>query len=110
MPLSVAATVAYYHLADAKLRREDADNLARVTGLAAVSLCQVAMIFLGVPGRPPRAMTSDEVHRLLCRPMLDAELVPLSVAATVAYYHLSGAKLQREDADNLAREIGRAHV
>ncbi len=42
------------------------------------------------------------------RHVLDAELVPLSVAATVAYFHLADPRIQVEQAGSLLRAVGRA--
>ena len=44
LPLSVAATVAYFYLADAQLMPEGESSLARRVALAAIALTQVAEI------------------------------------------------------------------
>ena len=70
VPLSVAATVAYFHLADPRIQVEQAGSLLRAVG-AAISLAHVAAIYLGGAEGPARPMSAEELRRLLLEPMRD---------------------------------------
>src|SRR5688572_19330807 len=71
VPLSVAATVTYFHLADARTRLQQTDSVQRAVGLAALALSQVAVLRLRMKGEAARPMSIGEVQRLLFRPMLE---------------------------------------
>ena len=71
VPLSVAATVAYFHLADPRIQVEQAGSLLRAVGRAAISLAHVAAIYLGGAEGPARPMSAEELRRLLLEPMRD---------------------------------------
>jgi hypothetical protein len=71
VPLSVAATVAYFHLTDPRIQVGELDSLLRAVGRAAISLAQVAVIHLRGSEEPARQMNAEELRRLLLEPMLD---------------------------------------
>lgn len=71
VPLSVAATVAYFHFTDPRTQARPADSLVRAVGLAAQSLSQVAVILTRGAHEVARPMSEEEVQRVLFRPMLN---------------------------------------
>jgi hypothetical protein len=76
VPLSVAATVAYFHLTHAITQVGQADVLLRAVALTALAISQVASIHLGGAGDPKRALSAAEVDRLLVQPMLERAPCP----------------------------------
>ena len=76
MPLSVAAGVAYFRLADASAQLEESPNLSRALTLAAIALSQVATIEIVIDGAA-RPMSPRELRERLFGPAQRDELLNL---------------------------------
>ena len=76
VPLSVAATVAYFHLTGPLPDAEQPDSRTRAVARAALALAQVAAIYVRASEGPPQAMNAEALRRLLLDPMLDEEGQP----------------------------------
>lgn len=69
VPLSVAATVTYFHITALKRQVEDQDTLFQALHLVAVALSQVAPIHEVHEDGRPGLLSAQEIERLLFRPI-----------------------------------------
>ena len=77
MPLSIAATVTYFHVTAVARQLDDEDNLAEVLHLVAVALSQVAPIHhRRLPNAEPLLLSTQELETLLFKPVRDGIDVP----------------------------------
>lgn len=77
VPLSVAATVTYFHVTAVARQLDEGDNLAEVLHLVAVALSQVAPIHRRrLPNGEPLLLSSQELEKLLFKPIRDGIDVP----------------------------------
>jgi hypothetical protein len=76
VPLSVAATVTYFHVTALAKQLDDEDNLAEVLHLVAVALSQVAPIHGIGPAGELRLLGSQELEKLLFGPVRDSLDLP----------------------------------
>ena len=68
VPLSVAATVTYFHVTAVGKQLDDEDNLSEVLHLVAVALSQLAPIHSAGPDGP-RLLSTQELEKLLFEPV-----------------------------------------
>jgi hypothetical protein len=71
VPLSVAATVAYFHLTNPRVEVEQADSRVRAVARAALALAQLSAIFVRASDGRPQPINAEELRRLLVDPILD---------------------------------------
>jgi hypothetical protein len=76
VPLSVAATVTYFHVTALARQLDDEDNLAEVLHLVAVALSQVAPIHSIGPAGESRLLNAQELEKLLFGPVRDSDDLP----------------------------------
>ena len=69
VPLSVAATVAYFHLAESRRVTEPEEGAAQLVARAAMALCQIAEIHVMGEHETVSPMSPGEVEERLCRPL-----------------------------------------
>jgi hypothetical protein len=76
VPLSVAATVTYFHVTAVDRQVEDQSNLFQVLHLVAVALSQLAPIHEAHEDGSPGPLSAQEVERLLFRPIRNGSELP----------------------------------
>ena len=76
VPLSVAATVTYFHVTAHDRQVEDQDNLFQMLHLVAVALSQLAPIHEVHEDGTPGVLKAQDVERLLFRPVRHGSELP----------------------------------